>query len=133
MDKKEIARDLMALGGLPFLILVLVRIVMVRNYEELFQMVFAIALLRVASIWVKNINFHAGILPIVAIFTSIFYEERLYVIFASLITLAALYGMRNYLKIKGAYKSAVIAVVCSIVSYLVSIPLDIPNLPTVDI
>ncbi|MBW2992323.1 hypothetical protein KY345_03855 [Candidatus Woesearchaeota archaeon] len=129
MDKKEIARDMMALGGIPFLILVLVRIIMVQNYGEGFQIVFAIALFHLLSIKVKDMNFHAGVLPILAIFTSIFYEEWLYVIFAGLITILALYGMKNYLKIKGAYKSAVIAVICSITSYLISIPLGIPNLP----
>ena len=37
--KKEVARDLMALGSFPFIILVLVRVLMVANFKIIFHVI----------------------------------------------------------------------------------------------
>ena len=47
--KKEVARDLMALGSIPFVTLVIVRVVMVENFRELFHIVVALLLLSIIS------------------------------------------------------------------------------------
>jgi len=56
--KKELARDLMALGSAPLFILVLVRIVIAGNLRVIFHMVVAVALVTLVSYKIKNTDFH---------------------------------------------------------------------------
>lgn len=128
INKKDIARDFMALGSFPFLVLVLVRIFVTTNFRELLHIVIAIILLFIISFKIKNIEYHSAILIILAIFTSIFYAEYFYTIFAGLTVILAIYGMKKYLKKEKVYSSAVIGLICSIISYLIELPLKIPNL-----
>lgn len=126
MDKKEIARDLMALGGTPFLILVLVRVFMVNNYREVFNIFLAVVLVFTVSLIYKNIDYHAAILPILVIFTSIFYNDIIYTIFAVLVGIAAIVMMGLYLEKKNLFRSAVLGIICSTISYFIALPLNLP-------
>lgn len=123
---KEIARDLMALGGVPFLVLVLVRVFMVDNYREVFNIAAAVILVVIVSFIMKNVDYHAAIIPILVIFTSIFYNDNLYTIFAVVVGIAAIVMIRLYLKKKNIYKSAVLGILCSIASYFIAMPLNLP-------
>lgn len=124
---KETARDLMALGSIPFFLLVIVRILTVENYNQTFQMLFALFLVGLVSIQFKKMDFHAALIIIVAIFTSVFYASYLYAVFAALIAIVALFMMNVYLNRKMVCKSTLLAIICSIISYFVSSQLGIPN------
>ena len=126
--KKETARDLMALGSIPFVILVLVRAVTVENFRMLFYMVVAVLLLYLISFKMKDIEHHTARLVIVGIFLTIFYASYVFAVFALLVGITALYGLRVHLKKERVYRSAFLGVVCSVISYLIAIPFNIPNL-----
>jgi len=128
INKKEIARDFMALGGIPFLILILVRIITAGNFKTLFHIIFAVLLLLLASLKLKDINYHSAIFTVLVIFTSIFYMKIVYTIFVFLILIIGLYGMKKYLKKEKTYMSMIIGIICSIISYLIELTLKIPNL-----
>jgi len=128
IDRQEIARDLMGFGSVPFLLLVVVRVAMVGNFLELFHIVVAVVLLGLVSVWVKPINFHTARIVILVIFTSIFYEDLYYAVFASLIGLTAIFGFIKYLKKERVILSLMLGLLCSGASYLISVPLDIPNI-----
>jgi hypothetical protein len=125
---KEVARDLMAFGSIPFLLLVFVRILMVQNYNELFQISFALVLILIVSSVFKKVDYHSAIIVVLVIFTSVFYNNWTYVIFATLIAISALSLMKYVLKIKRVCFSTLLALIFSGVSYLVSLKLNIPNL-----
>ena len=91
-------------------------------------MLFAFILVALTSIKIKKTDFHAARMIIVAIFTILFYSNYIYTTFAILVTLIALYMVNAHLNRKMAYKSAVVAVICSLISYLFSLQLGIPNL-----
>ncbi|UCG52353.1 MAG: hypothetical protein JSW58_02025 [Candidatus Latescibacterota bacterium] len=128
IDRREIARDLMGLGSVPFLLLVVVRVAMVGNFLELFHIVTAVVLFGLISIRLRGLHFHSGRIVIMAIFTSVFYDDRYYTTFALLIALVAIFSFVRYLKIQKVYTSLVLGLICSLVSYLVSLPLDLRNI-----
>ncbi|UCH84929.1 MAG: hypothetical protein JSW50_04365 [Candidatus Latescibacterota bacterium] len=128
VNRQEISRDLMGLGSVPFLVIVVVRVAMVGNFLELFHIVAAVLLFGLVGIWWKGLHFHTARLVILAIFTSIFYDDRYYTIFAMLLAVAALYGFVRYLKIPNVFTSLGIALACSLGSYLISLPLNLKNI-----
>ena len=128
INREEIARDLMGFGSIPFLILVLVRIAMVGNLLEMFHIVGALMLLGVISRRVKGIHFHTARIVILVVFTSVFYEDYYYAVFAGLIGIAAVFGFIKYLKKEKVILSLILGALCCIASYLISIPLNIPNI-----
>jgi len=128
IDRREISRDLMGLGSVPFLILVVVRVAMVGNFLELFHILAAVLLFGLISIWWKDLHFHTARIVIMVIFTSVFYDDRFYTIFAALIGVVAICGFVRYLKIPNVVTSLVLGLVCSLASYLISLPLDLRNI-----
>ena len=81
----------------------------------------------VIEIGIKNINHHLARIVILIIFTSIFYNDYLYTIFAVLVGILATYGTQKYLKKGNAYLSVFLGIICSIISHVISIPLNIQN------
>tara|TARA_Y100000310_G_scaffold345863_1_gene471760 strand:- start:30061 stop:30456 length:396 start_codon:yes stop_codon:yes gene_type:complete len=126
--KKEVSRDLMALGSFPFLILVIVRVSLVGNFKIIFNIFAALILAVLISSTIKKLNYHSVNLTILIIFTSIFYASYTYAIFATITYFTAIYGINKYLKKKNVYLSVLAAILCSIISYLIELPLQIPNL-----
>ena len=104
--KKEVARDLMALGSIPFVILILARTTMLGNFKILFHIIVAIFLLWIISLKIKEINYHVAVIIILLTFTSIFYASYFYLTFALLVSIAALYAIDVYLK-KPVIKSVI--------------------------
>jgi hypothetical protein len=127
-DKKEMARDLMGLGSIPFLILVLVRVGMAGNFLEMFHIVAAVALFHIISIKIQKISAHTVRIVILVIFTSVFYDDHYYTAFAALTGVYAIYGFIRYLERERIILSLFVGLGCSIVSYLISLPLGIPNI-----
>ena len=126
--KKEVSRDLMALGSIPFLILVVVRVATVGNFRIIAHMGVALFLPSIFSLKVKPLHYHSSIIAVLIIFTSLYYASYLYTAFAVLIGVLAFYGIKTYLKKEKVYLSVLMGVICSIISYLVILPLQIPNL-----
>ena len=128
IDRRELSRDLMGLGSVPFLILVVVRVAMVGNFLELFRILASVLLFGLISIWWKGLHFHTARIVIMVIFTSVFYDDRFYTIFAVLIAVAAIYGFIRYLKISKVATSLALGLLCSLMSYLISLPLNLQNI-----
>ncbi len=77
---KVLARDLIALGGLPFFVLVLVRVWMLDNTAYFLQFAIAGVLFGLLFLFVRQ-DVYAGLGLIVLVFTSIYYVDSLYTIF----------------------------------------------------
>ncbi len=127
-NRREMVRDLMGLGSVPFLLLVVVRVAMVGNFLELFHILTAVALFGLAGFVVAGLHYHTGRLVIMAIFTSVFYDDIYFTIFAALITIAAVFSFARYLESIKVYASLVLGLLCSLASYLISLPLPIQNI-----
>jgi hypothetical protein len=118
----------MGLGSVPFLVLVVLRVAMVGNFLELFHILVAIFLFSIIGAAWRGLHHHTARLVIMAIFTSVFYEDVYFTVFALLICVAAVWGFVRYLEIPKVLTSLFLALLCSLVSYLISLPLDIPNI-----
>jgi hypothetical protein len=127
IDRRELARDMMGLGSVPFLILVLVRVAMVGNFLELFHIIVAVVLFGLVGVKWRGLHYHTGRIVIMAIFTSMFYDDIYYTLFASVIGVVAIRGFVSYLRIQRVYTSVGVGLVCSLSSYVISVPLGIRN------
>lgn len=81
--RKELARDLIALGGIPFLVLTIVRVSAVQSYYPTQFMISSVVFFILRAIF--RCASRAGIGLILVVFTSLFYSHPLYTIFASLV------------------------------------------------
>ena len=126
--KKEVIRDLMALGSIPFLILVLVRVAMVANFKIIFHVIVSLILFYLISLSIKGMNNHLGRLTILVVFTSYFYASLLYTSFAIATAIATAYGIKKYYQGKKIFTTIMISLLCAGLAYLLELPLNIPNL-----
>lgn len=78
---RETARDLIALGSPIFFLLVLARIFLISNYSYLSQFVFAGILFFPLAYFFKA-NIYSGLGLIILIFTTLYYNEIKFTIFA---------------------------------------------------
>jgi len=96
---KEIARDLLALGSIPFYSLVVVRAIIGKYNVFVYQMIIAAIAIFILYFLIKDSNLHIARSLVAIIFTSIFYKEVLYVVFVTLVWLlllvSAYYIKRN--------------------------------------
>ena len=82
MKLKELARDIVALGGIPFFLLVLVRITILPDWVYFSKILIAGILFFVIHFFVKQ-NIHIGFAAILLIFLSLYYNDLQFTIFAS--------------------------------------------------
>lgn len=114
---KESARDFIALGSIPFFILVLARVSMVNNPVYLSQFILAgIVFLALTLIFKSDI--YSGLALVVVVFTIIFYGDLGFAIFAVLayfLIIASLF----YLKIerKNIFKGIFFGAIATAISY----------------
>ncbi|MCK5449846.1 hypothetical protein KAI32_03195 [Candidatus Pacearchaeota archaeon] len=94
--KREGARDLISLGGIPFFLLVLVRVYLLNIPEYFNQFVFSGAVVLILFFIFKS-NLYSGLGLIVLVFTSLFYSEIPFFIFGSIAYLFAIVSL-IYLK-----------------------------------
>jgi hypothetical protein len=121
MDKRnwkyEIARDTIALGGLAFYILVIARALIAPYYNVVGQLIIAFIAWLLLSLIIKSDNHLARGLILVT-FTILFYNVRIFTVFAVLIFLLMLassfYIERDSLKI---IKGILVGAVSIIISY----------------
>jgi len=81
--KSELARDTIALAGIPFLIITIVRVSVIQTYYPM-QFVISSCLFFILRAVFKG-ALRAGIGLILVVFTSLFYNHLLFTIFALLI------------------------------------------------
>ncbi len=115
---KEIARDLLAFGSIPFYFIVVIRAV-IGNYNVfIYQMVIAAITIFILYFIIKNSNLHVARSLVAVVFTSLFYKEIIYTFFASLIwillLISAYYIKRN---ISIVVRGIIIGVLSSLAGY----------------
>ena len=94
--KGEIARDLVALGSIPFFILVLVRVYLLNKPDYFSQFLIAGILLILLSFVIK-INLYSGLALVILVFTNLYYQDAKYAVF-SIVAYILLLGSLIYLK-----------------------------------
>lgn len=80
---KEVARDLIAFGSIPFLILTIARVSVPFTYYPMQFIISSVLFFILKAIFKADL--HAGIGFILFIFVSLFYRSALFAIFASLV------------------------------------------------
>ena len=115
---KEIARDLLALASIPFYLLVVIRAIIGKYNIFVYQMLIAALAIFILCFLVKDSNLHIARSLVTVIFTSLFYNEMLYTVFASLIwillVVAAYYIKRNSWHVS---KGIIIGIISSLAGY----------------
>jgi energy-coupling factor transporter transmembrane protein EcfT len=98
--KKEVARDILALGSIPFYLIVFIRILIMNERTYIYQLLIAGLLLVLFSVFIGKIKLKADFYTarsfVLLIFTALFYNEIEYTIFASLLWIGLLISS-NYL------------------------------------
>ena len=115
---KEISRDLLALGSIPFYFLVVIRAI-IGNYNIfVYQMLIAAILIFILNFIVKDSNLYLSRALVILVFTSLFYKEMIFTIFATsiwILGLLAAYYLRR--KIRYILRAIIIGFVSSIAAY----------------
>jgi hypothetical protein len=121
--KKEAARDVLALGGIAFYFIVVGRSFVGAHYTFVWQIVIAAVLAFIASQVIEKADYHIARGLILVIFTTFFYDEKTYTIFAWIIfaamILCSLYVWKD--KKKLLYGAALGAAISALSYYLVNI------------
>jgi hypothetical protein len=116
--KDEIARDLVALGGLPFYLLVLVRSSIGGYMSFLSHIAIALPALYLLSKAVKDPNLHIARALILVVFTSIFYDALPFTIFSTLVWCVMIYALVRLNKSAGEIlKGIALGAVSVVISY----------------
>ena len=93
---KELARDFLALGSIPFFILVLARIWILNDQSYFFQFVISGVLFLILTYAFKN-NLYSGLGFIMLFFTVIYYNDLRFSVLGSLVYVGLIYSL-IYLK-----------------------------------
>jgi len=117
IDWKEVSRDIMALGGLPFYFIVIVRAIVGESYSFIMQLVIAFAISFALSKIVKS-NQHVARGFILLFFISLFYKEIIFTVGAAILWIGMIFSLRN-LKIKNEeiIKGVVFGIISAAISY----------------
>ncbi len=96
---RETARDLVALGSIPFYFLVVIRAIIGRYNTFIYQMLIAAIAIFILYFVIKNSNLHIARAFVIVVFTIMFYKAVLYSVFAALVwfllVIAAYYVKRS--------------------------------------
>jgi hypothetical protein len=115
--KKEIARDTIALGSIPFYFIVIIRAIIGEYMPFVYQLAIAFLILLIFYWLFKSANQHIARGLVLVVFTSIFYNVMLYTVFAALLWIFMIVSA-YYLKPK--FKDIAIGVVFGIISTALS-------------
>jgi hypothetical protein len=120
--KEEIARDLVALGGLPFYLLVLVRSGIGGYMSFLAHVAIALPALYLLSRALRGSNLHIARALILVVFTSIFYDALPFTVFSTLVWCGMIYSLA-YLKTgtREILKGIAVGAVSVIISYALTL------------
>ena len=114
----EIARDLLALGSIPFYFLVVIRAVIGKYNLFVYQMLIAAIIVFILYFIIKDSSMHIARALVILVFTSLFYKEMIFTVFAALIwvlLLASAYYIKR--KIGFVVRGIVIGIISSLAGY----------------
>jgi hypothetical protein len=115
--KKEVARDILALGSIPFYFIVVIRAIIGKYLPFVYELVIAFTLLFILSRFIKFDQYLSRGLVLV-VFTSLFYKEYLFTTFAFVLWFLIIYSSRCLNKeTKEIIRGIVLGVIVSAVSY----------------
>jgi len=120
--KEEIARDIIALGGLPFYSLVLVRASIGGYLSFLSHVAVALPVLYLLSRLVRGVNLHIARGLILVVFTSVYYKALPFTVFSLLVWCGMIYSL-SYLKSgpREILKGIALGVASVVISYSVTL------------
>jgi len=120
--KKEVARDTIALGSIPFYFIVMIRAIVGEYMPFVYQLLIAFVVLVVLSFIVKKADMYVARCFVLWVFTSLFYKHSLYTVFAFLLW-AFLIVSSHYLKVKKdvIVKGVILGIVSSLVGYYLAV------------
>ena len=120
--KEEIARDIIALGGLPFYSLVLVRASIGGYLSFLSHVAVALPVLYLLSRLVRGVNLHIARALILVVFTSVYYKALPFTVFSLLVWCGMIYSL-TYLKAgpREILKGIALGVASVVISYSVTL------------
>ena len=115
---KEFARDLLALGSIPFYLLVVARSIIGSYYAFVYQMVIAAISIFIIYFLIKDSSLHMARSLVVVVFTSMFYKEVIFTAFAALVWVLLVFAA-YYVKRKAGYviRGIVIGILSSLSGY----------------
>ncbi len=116
--KKEVARDCIALGSIPFYFIVIIRAIIGKYAIFVYQLLIALIVLIILSLIIKKSDMYAARCFILWVFTSSFYRDTLYTAFAFLLWIFVVISSR-YLKIKNnvIIKGIILGIISSGLAY----------------
>jgi|TARA_B100001971_G_scaffold212820_1_gene244023 hypothetical protein len=120
--KYELARDSMAFGSILFYIIVIARAIIGDYMIFVYQLLIAIAILILSSLIIKNTNHYIARTFVLVVFTSLFYKDALFTIFAVLLWLFMI-GSAFYMKEnkKSIFKGIILGIIAALVGYYLSL------------
>ncbi len=122
--QEETARDLVALGGLPFYLLVLVRASIGEYISFLIQVAVALPVLYLLSRPLRGSNLHIARALVLVVFTSLFYQALPFTIFSTLVWCGMIYALVRLNKPAGEIlKGIAIGAVSVVISYALTLVL----------
>ena len=115
---KESARDLVALGSIPFYLLVVARSIIGSYYAFVYQMIIAAISIFILYFLIKNSSMHVARSLVVVVFTSMFYKEAVFTAFAALVWILLLFAA-YYVKRKIGHviRGIIIGVLSALIGY----------------
>lgn len=124
--KEVVSRDLIALGGLPFYLLIIVRASIGDYPYFLSHVAVALPVVYLFSRIVKGSNLHIARALILVVFTSLFYEHLPFTVFASLVWILMILSLYH---LKVPKKEIIKGIAAGVVSAAVSYGLTLLILP----
>lgn len=115
--KKEVARDTLALGSIPFYFIVMIRAIIGEYMPFVYHLGIAFLILIFLDRVSKNFNKYIARGLVLVIFTSFFYQAETFTIFAVLLWISMIFSL-VYLKTK--YKEIVTGIIFGFISSAVS-------------
>lgn len=116
--KKEVARDCIALGSIPFYFIVIIRAIIGQYVIFVYQLLIALVVLYVLSFIIKKSDVYSARTFVLWAFTSLFYKHNLYTIFAFVLWVLVVISS-NYLKVKKnvIIKGVVLGIISAGIAY----------------
>lgn len=120
--RKEIARDCIALGSIPFYFIVIIRAIVGQYAIFVYQLLIALAVLIISSFVVKKSDMYVARCFVLVVFTSLFYKHSLYTLFAFILWVFVVVSS-YYLKVKKdvVVKGVILGILSSAIAYYLAL------------
>jgi hypothetical protein len=115
---KEIARDLLALGSLPFFILVLARVSLLNNPVYLTKFLIA-GIIFLIFAFIFKADLYSGLGFVMLFFTNLYYLDLKYLFFSSIVYILLIASLFYFKEKNKILKGLVLGIAVSLISYYV--------------